>query len=148
MVHQSRWGWHPCDYATFLLLKRLNRACEEARRRHAAWRRWQRKLPHNRVVRRRLRDAQGRRVGSEVVGPMPEPPLPPLVCVRRLVPAVWGADGRPLQEPRLVEDVVFGDLGIPEAYRSARRPAPSAEQVRPLRITEEELRRLVAELAD
>jgi hypothetical protein len=128
------------------MLKRLNAACEEARRRYAAWRRWKRKLPHNRVVRRCLRDERGRRVGCEVVGPLPEPPLPPLFCVRRLVPSFWGEDGRPLPEPRPVEDVVFGDLGIPEAYRAARKPAASPETVRPLRFSVEDLQHLVVEL--
>jgi len=146
MVHQSRWGWHPCDYATFRLLKRLHRACEEARRRFAAWQRWHRKMPRNRVVRRWLRDGQGRRIGCEVVGSRPEPSLSPLFCVRRLVPSYWSEDGKPLQEARLVEDVVFGDLGIVEAYRTARKPAASPEEVRPLPFTGQELQQLAAEL--
>ena len=28
MIHPSRWGWHPCDYATYRLLKRLHHVCE------------------------------------------------------------------------------------------------------------------------
>src|SRR5947209_1054995 len=80
MAHQSRWGWHPCDYATFLLLKELNRLYERALRQFAAWRRWQRKMPHNRVIRRTIVDAHGRKIGAEIVGPMPEPQLPPLFC--------------------------------------------------------------------
>jgi hypothetical protein len=146
MFHQSRWGWHPCDYATFRLLKRLHRACETARRQVAAWHRWHRKMPHNRVVRRWLRDSLGRRIGCAVVGPLPEPPLSPPFCVRRLIPSFWSEDGRPLAEARLVEDVVFGDLGIVEAYRTARKPAASPEEVRPLAFTAEELHRLAAEL--
>ncbi len=148
MIHQSRWGWHPCDYATFRLLKRLRRACEEARRQFAAWRRWQRKMPHNRVVRRWLRDEQGRRIGCEIVGPLPEPPLSPLFCVRRLMPSFWSEDGKPLPEARLVEDVVFEDRGILEAYRTARKPAVSQETVQPLRLTVEEVQRLAATLAE
>jgi hypothetical protein len=146
MVHQSRWGWHPCDYPTFQLLKRLHHACEEARRQVAAWQRWHRKKPHNRVVRHWLCDGQGRRVGCEIVGPRPEPPLSPPFCVRRLVPSFWSEDGRPLAEARLVEDVVFGDLGIVAAYRTARKPAASPEAVRPLSFTLEELQRLAAGL--
>jgi hypothetical protein len=145
MVHQLRWGWHPCDYATFRLLKRLNRACEEARRQFAAWQRWHRKMPHNRVVRRWLRDGQGRRIGCEIVAPRPEPPLSPLFCVRRLTPSFWGQDGKPLKEARLVEEVVFDDLGIPTAYRTARKPASSPEMVQPLSLAVEELQRLAAE---
>ena len=39
-VHRSKWGYHPCDYATFRLLKAYHAACLEdyrAHRRHARW---------------------------------------------------------------------------------------------------------------
>ena len=146
MAFRSRWGWHPCDYATFVLLKGLHAAYWRAVRRHAAWQRWRRKLPHNRVLRRRIRDEQGRRVGAEVVGPWPEPSLPPLFCTRRQVLTHWSEDGKPLKKGRLKEEVVFDDLGIPEAYRAARCPAASESEVLPLRLTAEDLRRLAAEV--
>src|SRR5262245_7884384 len=98
MVHRSRWGWHPCDYATFRLLRELNLRCERALRQFAAWQRWQRKLPHNRLIRRVVRDDRGKKVGREVVGPMPEPPLPAVFCVHRWVRTFWSADGKPLKE--------------------------------------------------
>jgi hypothetical protein len=146
-MFQSKWGWHPCDWATFRLLKKLNAACEAARRRFAAWQRWRRKMPHNRVIRRWLRDAEGRRIGCEIVGPLPEPVLPALFCLRRQVQSFWGEDGRPLAEGRLVEEVVFDDRGIPDAYRTARKPAASANEVQPLRLTAD-IRSLVSELPD
>ena len=145
MAHRSRWGWHPCDYQTYVLLKELNALCEHARRLYATWQRWHRKLPHNRVLRRKIVDTAGRRIGREVVGPWPVPPLNPLFCTRRMVKTYWSAEGKPLQEGRLVEEVVFDDRGIPEAYRQARMPMVTAEQVRPLRLSPEEVRRLAAE---
>jgi hypothetical protein len=144
MAHQSRWGWHPCDYATFLLLKELNCLHERALRQFAAWRRWQRKMPHNRVIRRRIVDAHGRKVSSEIIGPMPEPPLTLLFCVRRSVRTFWSADGKPLKEGRIVEEMQFEGHGIADAYRAARRPMPSADEVKPLSLTEEDVRRLMA----
>lgn len=45
---KSRFGFHPCDYATFLMLKRVHKAYHEALRKVAAHRRWSRKRPHNR----------------------------------------------------------------------------------------------------
>jgi hypothetical protein len=144
MAHRSRWGWHPCDYATFLLLRRLHRLYWEAVRQYAAWRRWRAKRPHNRVIRRRLVDGKGNKVGTEVVGPRPEPPLPPLFCTRRQVLTHWSEEGRPLKKGRLVEEVVFDDWGVPEAYRAARSPAPTEEEVTPLRLTGEEIRQLAA----
>jgi hypothetical protein len=145
MAFQSRWGWHPCDRETFAQLKRLHGLYWRALRRYSTWRRWHRKMPHNRVLRRRVRDEQGRKIGVAVVGPWPEPPLPELFCTRRRVLTYWGEDGKPLKEGRLAEEVVFDDLGIPEAYRAARRPVATREGVAPLRLTAEEVRRLAAQ---
>ena len=39
MTYQSRWGYHPCDYETYLKLRRLHRAFWEGRRLLAKWRR-------------------------------------------------------------------------------------------------------------
>ncbi len=146
MFFRSRWGWHPCDYATFALLKRLHAAYWTALRQYAAWKRWHRKMPHNRVLRRRIRGAEGCKVGVEVVSPWPEPPLPALFCTRRQVLTYRGEDGRPLKEGRTVEEVVFDDLGIPEAYRAARRPKEGYKEVTPLRLMAEDLRRFVSEI--
>jgi hypothetical protein len=142
MAHRSRWGWHPCDYETYLLLKGLNARCERAVRRHAEWRRWRRKKPENRLLRESVVDRDGRRVGTRVVGPKPEPVLDPLFCVRRQVRSFRGPAGEPLTEARWVEEVSFCDLGIPEAYRTARRPVPSEDLVPALRLTPAEIRGL------
>jgi hypothetical protein len=137
MAHRSRWGWHPCDYETYLLLKELNALCEKARRQYAAWQRWRRKLPHNRVTRRKIVDGQGRVIGREVVGPRPEPALPALFCTRYQAVSRGQSAGQ----------VTFSDLGIPAAYRSARTPAATREEVKPLALTAEQVARLSA-LAD
>jgi hypothetical protein len=142
---RSRWGFHPCDYETFRLLKQLNRLCEKAQRLHAQWQRWRRKKPHNRLLRRKVRDAEGRVVGREVVGPWPEPPLCPLFCAREQTVSHFDEDGRILREGRRAERVVFHDHGIPAAYRAARRPAPAADQVVPLPLSAEDVRRLAAQ---
>src|SRR5262245_45890464 len=130
-VHRSRWGYHPCDYETFTLLKRLNAVCERARRRHAEWQRWNGKLPHNRLLCRKVRDAEGRVVGREVVGPRPEPALLPPFAHKKKVLSFWSEEGKRLKTGRPVDEAVFEDLGIPAAYRAARTPAASPELVRP-----------------
>jgi len=147
MAFRSRWGWYQCDYATFGLLKQLHAAYWRALRQYATWKRWHRKMPHNRVLRRRIRDERGRKIGMESIGPWPEPLLPSLFCTRRQVLTHWSEDGKPLKEGRLMEEVVFDDLGIPEAYRTARRPAATDQEVMALRLSPKEIRRLVA-LAD
>jgi hypothetical protein len=144
MTFQSKWGWHPCDYETYLLLKKLHLAYWQALRRYALWRRWARKQPQNRVSRRRIVDAAGRKIGSQVIGPLSEPALHPLFCIRQLVVHVRHGHG---QGHRVeTERVCFCDYGIPEAYRRARRPMPSPDQVLPLSISLEEIRRLAHEL--
>ncbi len=145
MAHRSRWGWHPCDYETFRLLKRLHAVYWRALRQFAAWQRWKRKLPHNRVLRRRVVDAQGRKVGSEIVGPMPEPPLHPLFCTRTRVVRNWTRDGRYVKDGETTERVAFHDHGIPDAYRAARKPAATEAEVAPLKLTAEVIRRMARE---
>ncbi len=146
MAHQSRWGWHPCDYATFLLLKRLNARYEKAVRLFAAWIRWQRKLPHNRVLRETLLDSRGRKIGRRVVGPRPEPRLDPLFCTRQKVVHHWSSAGKHLSEGETIERVAFTDHGISRAYRSARHPASAGELVAPLQLTPERIRELAGSL--
>jgi len=133
-VFQSRWGFHPCDYETFQLLKKLNFHFERARRRFAEWKRWKRKLPHNRVLRSTIRDAAGRKVGTEILGPRPEPVLSPVFCERVMIVRVGAPAGERVR-------LLYEDL--PEVYREARRPKASREEVRPLRYSAETLRQLV-----
>jgi hypothetical protein len=64
-VHESRWGWHPCDYATFLEIKAYHRLLLQDLRATRRRERWEAKRPHNRV-----RVPKGR-VGERA--PIPEP---------------------------------------------------------------------------
>lgn len=146
-VFQSRWGFHPCDYATFLKLKKLHARYWQALRQYAQWRRWQRKQPQNRVLRQWIRDAQGRRIGRRIIGPWPEPPLDPLFCVREQVESHFAEDGRLVREGQLVERVLFREHGIPEAYRLARTPVAAPELVRELPVSLEALCRPPEDMA-
>jgi hypothetical protein len=98
------------------------------RKQVAAWRRWNAKLPHNRVKRPRIRDSQGRVVGYALGVPIPEPPLPVVAC-------------RKVTRPSGKVEVEFaGPSGaalrrLQEAYRLARRPRATAAEVEPLPIT-------------
>jgi hypothetical protein len=137
MMHRSRWGWHPCDYETCRLLKRVHAYCLQARRGFAEWQRWRRKQPQNRVIREPVRDEQGSKVATRVVGPWPEPVLCPVFCTKAPRVAHAGPIG---------DGVLFCDHGIPEAYRAARTPLAGPEKVRSLSVSSEELRRLLARL--
>jgi hypothetical protein len=111
------------------MLKDLSKLSLAARRRAAAWRRWFRKLPHNRVCRPRVRDADGRTVGHGPPVPMPEPQLPPYFCE-----VVRWPSGR--------VDVKLTGEAVETAYRLARRPQPTADAVGRLPLGEAEIRRL------
>lgn len=114
------------------MLKELNKLWVEARRRAAAWQRWYRKLPHNRVRRPRLRDQQGRRIGYGPPEPLPEPALPAPFC-------------RKVQMPSGRWEVFLSGGAVEIAYRLARHPKPTADAVEPLPIPEAEVRRLCQE---
>jgi hypothetical protein len=111
------------------MLKALNRVWLRARSQAAAWRRWHRKLPHNRVRRQHLRDAQGRLIGYGPPEPLPEPPLHPGFCRKAELPS-----GR-------IELALTGAI-IEEAYRLARHPKATGEEVKPFPINFEEIGRL------
>jgi hypothetical protein len=113
------------------MLKELNRLAERANREAAAWRRWHRKLPHNRVRREHLRDAVGRVIGYGPPMPVPEPSLSMPFC--RLV-----------ELPSGKVDLFVDDRGIEAAYRLARRPCATAEDVKPLPVAEDEVRLFAA----
>ena len=143
MAYQSKWGWHPCDYETFLLLRKLYHRYWQALRRFAEWQRWERKQPHNRVVRARIVDEKGRKIGSRVIGPRPEPPLDPLFCTQQTVVQHRQKDGKGV---RIVSQTVrFHDRGIPEAFRAARLPAADEAAVPRLKLSVEDIHRLEVE---
>jgi hypothetical protein len=114
------------------MLKELNRLAERAEREAAAWRRWHRKLPHNRVRRERLRDAAGWPVGYGPPTPVPEPRLTSPFC-------------RVAELPSGKTDVFANNQEVAAAYRQARRPFATAEEVKPLPVEEDQIRQLFEE---
>jgi hypothetical protein len=114
------------------MLKELNKLWTTALRQAAAWRRWNRKLPHNRVSRQRIRDEAGRVIGYSPASPVPEPMLTSPFC-------------RKVQLPSGRMDVFVTDRGIEAAYRLARCPRNSAGEVGSLPVTEEAVRRMFEE---
>jgi hypothetical protein len=107
---QSRWGYHPCDFPTFLKLKRIHKVFWVGLRKLAAWERWHRKLPHNRVLVRWERDAAGRKTRRVVIGTWPEPVV-----------------------PEVLRAICRGGYPVLEDYHNARH-GKAPDQIRPLRI--------------
>jgi hypothetical protein len=138
-AYQSRWGYHPCDYETYLQLKKLNGYYEQALRAFAAWQRWARKEPQNRVRRGHVRNDKGQKIRTEVIGTLPEPGLPALFCTKARL--VAHAAGRGLKDGWRVS--LNGSLPVAEVYRRARRPAATPDAVTPLPWSPEEVRLFV-----
>src|SRR5262249_46788165 len=109
------------------MLKELNKRLLRARKQKAAWERWARQMPDNRVRRPRLTEA-GRLIGYGPPEPMPEPALDPCFLRKATLPS-----GRCV--------VVLDDGGIEAAYRQARYPVPTPEELRHLLMDEKEVRR-------
>lgn len=133
-IVQGKYGYYPCSYETYQKLKTLNKHFEKAQHQAACWDRWNNKQPQNRVVRRWTRDAQGRRNGFEIVGRAAEPemvaPLQEVVC-------------RPGWR-----FIAMKCVDITQEYRKARYPVDSADKVKPLSITVEEIDALLKELGE
>ena len=100
---KSKRGYHPCDYTTFQKLKAIKKWYYEWLHASAAWERWDRKEPQNRVIRRTIKDDKGNKIGREVVGKQPEPVVCPYF---RKIGTWFLADFDNARMPREQADVV------------------------------------------
>jgi hypothetical protein len=141
-MFQSRWGFHPCDYQTYRKLKFLNQVYLQAVRLAHAWARWKRKDPHNRVIRRRIRNEQGDVIGYEPSVPLPEPRICPVFAQKLVEKRHVDKKGNFSREGFMEEKVVTDDRGISAEYASARTPVADPSGVQPLHHTVAELEEL------
>jgi hypothetical protein len=111
-VFQSKWGFHPCDYATYRKLKRLNWFAQLARRLDAEHDRWDRKQPQNRFLKTRVRDGE-----------------------RTIKGWAYDANGNriPWPEPQYLRGQAWIN-SVEENCHRARYPKPSPDEVKPLSI--------------
>jgi hypothetical protein len=131
----SRWGFHPCDYATFRKLKTLHQAYLKALRMARVWERWERKAPHNRVSRRRLRNAQGQTIAYDAPVPIPEPALCSVFTQKIQEQRFIDKNGNVAKDGFLMTKLVINDMRIIVDYHNARRPAASAAEVKPVTLS-------------
>ena len=147
-VIQGKWGYYPADYETCQKLKKLNRAYQKTYSQIAAWERWDRKAPQNRLLRRKIRNDKNQVIGREVIGPAPEPYLNPVFLETYETPAVtYGSYTIPARKHirRTARSVGFY---IPAEYAKSRYPMPTAEQVAPLLITSEQIDAMLKDLGE
>jgi hypothetical protein len=141
-MFRSRWGFHPCDYQTYRKLKFLNQVYVQAVRRAHAWARWKRKDPHNRVMRRRIRNEKGQTIGYEPPVPRPEPKICFVFSQKVFERRHVDKKGNFSREGFLEEKVVMEDLWIAADYASARKPVADPALVQPLHHTQAEIEEL------
>jgi hypothetical protein len=133
--YQSKWGFHACDYETFRKLKALHKAYWKAVYDLGKWFRWQAKMPHNRVLKQRIKDDSGRVIGWKELGPWPEPTYLP----------IFGCPS--YRRDFMTVPQHLNDRGIVAAYQNARMPK-SANEVVPLNISLEEIDTLYRALSE
>ncbi len=143
-MFRSRWGFHPCDHATYRKLKFLNQVYLQAVRLAHAWARWKRKAPHNRVIRRRIHNEKGQTIGYEAPLPLPEPRICDVFSAKVFERRHVDAQGNFSREGFLEERVATNGHGIPAAYALARMPVADEAMVQPLRLTLPEIEELFA----
>jgi hypothetical protein len=131
-MFRSRWGFHPCDYATYRKLKFLNQVYLRAVHMASAWERWQRKDPHNRVIRRRIRNEQGQTIGYAPPVPLSEPPICPVFSRKVFEQRHVDRKGNFSREGIREERVDMVHRWIPAAFVSARKPVADPAEVQPL----------------
>ncbi len=134
MKQQGKYGWYPCDWATYQKLKQLNMAYDKALQDKARWERWDRKEPQNRVSRARLRDSAGNIVGYAAPVPLAEPEVCPIFCKKVVKNVKWGKKGQYYKDGKDETFVEMVKLPIYEDYRKARYPV-TEEQVLALSLS-------------
>jgi hypothetical protein len=138
-VFGSRFGFHPCDFSTYRKLKFLSMVYQRAVRLAHAWDRWKRKDPHNRVSRRRIRNAMGQTIGYAEPVPVAEPSICPVFTRKVQEKCFVDKKGKHFKEGFLDEKMVTGDPRIVADYSAARKPVPEPGAVRPLCCTGAEI---------
>ena len=117
-VFRHRPGWsevelyYSCDYETYRRLRDINYWICQLDHRLAAYQRWVRKAPHNRVIRTYSRNEQGQRTGVMTTRPLSPPTLP-----RHIFPLSQGR---------------FNDLGLRRLYNECRMPSTTPKQPLPV----------------
>ena len=143
-VFQSRWGFHPVSFESSKKLRYINSIFAESQHKAGAWTRWFRKKPHNRVFKRVLKDAQGLKVGKEIVKDDEGKPIylkEPRICSlfhSKVLPNVK-LNGSFSQAS--TNELAIGHQVL-NASRIARTPQPNPESVIQIQFSEEEIERL------
>lgn len=148
-VYETKYGFYPCDKETMLKLKALFKEWYRSLSEMAKWGRWDRKMPQNRVMKKKIRDTNGRVIGREVIGPMPEPVYSSIFCEKQTKEGykwVYEQCGGYGRETYNYEVLVSKNKDIIEAYWAASSIKRSADEVTKLGVSLEKIDELYKSL--
>jgi hypothetical protein len=128
MRQQGKYGWYPCDWATYRKLKALNIDYDKALHEKARWERWERKEPQNRVVRAKLKDSKGNVVGYAAAIPQTEPEITSIFLTKVVRKTQW-KNGKYYKDGIDETVVELTSLPIFEDYWKSRYPVAGEEGV-------------------
>ena len=111
MVNEGKYGFYPCDYETYLKLKKLHKWYYQTLKDYARWYRWNVKEPKNKFYWEPRLNKTDKKVRSN--RPIPEP----IYC------SVFV-----LRPGRVLHNAV-DDLNIIAAYKNARMPKANPDDV-------------------
>jgi len=160
---KSRWGLHPCKYEHYRKLKFLNHKLMQAQIMQAAYERYWRKDPQNRVIKKYERNAEGQKI-SYTTRPKSDPKLCSVLTKERVRPAtvttsgqvpIWVERNKDAETAKIVRSKFFedrgvwtADPGIVEDYKLARYPVKTAQELQPLKLAVSDVDALVARFPD
>ena len=144
-VFESKFGFHACDRETYKKIKRIRHLIEQCKGRNNRFNWFWRKAPQNRVI----KTYTGER--NCTMSPMSEPKLFDMFYRKsesKMSKAQMEVCGyHPEQFRYKVEPTLELDLFM-QTYKAARHPFPTAEAVKPMLHTVEEIDLILHSLED
>lgn len=137
-LFKSRWGFHPCDWSTYRKLQYIHACYYDNLKWFAAWQRWARKRPENRVYWKKTRDSK-----KIADGCRPEPSFCWFFIRDNLKEALKKNPQAFVNKPS--RSITLVDRGFIEDYKRAKYPK-AEDQVTPLEHSVEEIERAFHEL--
>jgi hypothetical protein len=131
-VFQGRFGFHPCDYETFKMLKTIKKHYYQSLRQAGNAKRYYRKEPRNLFTKRPIRNEAGQVVRREKDQPIPRPVVhPTFIDISTITACPTRKTGTYVKHADMVT-----------AFNYARMPQATAREVRPLSVSKDRIREL------
>lgn len=121
---KTRWGYVSYSYEDYKNLKKLHHLYNQALMNLGKFKRYNRKLPKNRTIKKILRNNLNQKIGTNIIGPMPEPKLNPFFITH--IP-----NGILNKQKWIYEFFKIDDHQIVSEYKKARMPVNQENVLKP-----------------